>query len=178
MVDRKPTYRNRITLTYADGRQETATWAYADNPLVEGTPLSKATLMPDDLAAMICPGVTDPTPADGMDGLRRGAGWWYTAVLPRSGWAADTTKTGYSYSQTVNVTPVDGGTAFTANTFTEAPMVNLTGNASSDEALLADLALVAQGFKEPKAGKLKIYLKAVPSGVTSLQIYMRGRANG
>lgn len=178
MVDRKPTYKNRIALTFEDGTKVRATWEYADSPLVEGTPLSKATLMPDNLAALICPDAVDPTPADGMDGLRKGAAWLYTAVLSRTGWAADTTKTGYSYSQTVNVVAVDGGTAFGANTFTDTPMVNLAGNATDDEALLADLAVVAQGYREPKAGKMKFYVKAVPNGVTSLQIYMRGRTNG
>lgn len=178
MVDRKPTYRNRITLTYQDGREETVTWAHADNPLVEGTPLSKATLMPDDLAERLCPGLADPTPADGMESLRKGAGWWYTAVLPQTGWAADTTKTGYGFSQTVNVTPVDGGPAFSAVTLTDLPMVNLTGNAADDEALLEDLTLVARGFKEPRNGRMKFYLKEQPGRVTALQIYMRGRANG
>lgn len=40
-----------------------------DQPLVEGTPYNKASVLPDDLAAIICPGVLDPTPADAFRGL-------------------------------------------------------------------------------------------------------------
>ena len=42
-----------------------------DQPVVEGTPLSKATFLPDDLAAELCPEVEDPTPADALRYLNR-----------------------------------------------------------------------------------------------------------
>ena len=42
-----------------------------DQPVVEGTPLSKATFLPDDLAAELCPEVEDPTPADALRNLNR-----------------------------------------------------------------------------------------------------------
>ena len=35
-----------------------------DNPLVEGTPYSKAAVLPDALAAQLCPEVEDPAPKD------------------------------------------------------------------------------------------------------------------
>lgn len=68
-----------------------------DQPLVEGTPYNKASVLPDDLAARICPNVTDPTPADALNGLSKrkfpvtllAAGWvssdgMYTQKIPIS----------------------------------------------------------------------------------------------
>lgn len=40
-----------------------------DQPVVEGTPYSKATVLPDDVAERLCPGVEDPTPADAFRAL-------------------------------------------------------------------------------------------------------------
>lgn len=51
MVDRKPTYKNRVRVTKEDGTQEYVTWEHADNPITEGTPLNKQNLMSDEAAA-------------------------------------------------------------------------------------------------------------------------------
>lgn len=40
-----------------------------DQPAVEGTPLNKATFLPDELAAKICPDIEDPTPADALQNV-------------------------------------------------------------------------------------------------------------
>ena len=40
-----------------------------DQPLVEGTPYNKASVLPDELAAKICPDVMDPAPKDAFNGL-------------------------------------------------------------------------------------------------------------
>lgn len=45
-----------------------------DHPVVEGTPYSKAAVLPDGIAALLCPDITDPTPADA-----------FAALLPRNG---------------------------------------------------------------------------------------------
>lgn len=37
-----------------------------DQPLVEGTPYSKAAVLPDAVAAQLCPQIDDPTPADAL----------------------------------------------------------------------------------------------------------------
>ena len=42
VVDRVPTYPNRIKLTRSDGSVEYVTWERADAPTVEGTPINKA----------------------------------------------------------------------------------------------------------------------------------------
>ena len=42
VVDRVPTYPNRIKLTHSDGSVEYVTWERADAPTVEGTPINKA----------------------------------------------------------------------------------------------------------------------------------------
>ena len=42
VVDRVPTYPNRIKITKSDGTSEYVTWERADEPVVEGTPINKA----------------------------------------------------------------------------------------------------------------------------------------
>lgn len=42
VVDRVPTYPNRIKITKSDGSSEYVTWERADEPTVEGTPINKA----------------------------------------------------------------------------------------------------------------------------------------
>lgn len=66
------------------GDQFTITLTRDDQPLVEGTPYNKASVLPDDLAAIICPDVLDPTPADALGGL---AGSNVVITLQVSGWS-------------------------------------------------------------------------------------------
>ena len=40
-----------------------------DQPVTPGTPYSKASVLPDELAAVICPGVEDPAPKDALQAL-------------------------------------------------------------------------------------------------------------
>ena len=40
-----------------------------DDPIVEGTPYSKAAVLPDALAEVLCPDIDDPTPADALFAL-------------------------------------------------------------------------------------------------------------
>lgn len=42
VIDRVPTYPNRIKITRNDGTSEYVTWERADEPTVEGTPINKA----------------------------------------------------------------------------------------------------------------------------------------
>ncbi len=51
------------------GNPFSITLARNDQPLVEGTPYSKASVLPDEVAAALCPGVEDPTPADAFKAL-------------------------------------------------------------------------------------------------------------
>ena len=82
MQDRQPGApgQYRATLTAAEfqkmqsGEQFTITMIRDDQPIVEGTPYSKAAVLPDELAALICPDVLNPAPADAL-----------AALLPRRG---------------------------------------------------------------------------------------------
>ena len=65
-----------------------------DQPVIEGTPLNKATFLPDELAAKICPDIEDPTPADALEKLNDRIKI-VNITLPASGWIGKT--------QTVNV---------------------------------------------------------------------------
>lgn len=40
-----------------------------DQPITPGTPYSKAAVLPDELAAILCPGVEDPAPKDALQAL-------------------------------------------------------------------------------------------------------------
>ena len=82
MQDRQPGApgQYKATLTPAEfqkmqaGEQFSITMVRDDQPIVEGTPYSKAAVLPDDLAEVICPDVLNPTPADAL-----------AALMPRNG---------------------------------------------------------------------------------------------
>ena len=77
MTDRVPGAPGQYTMIVAaseaqkilTGEAVTVTLTRDDQPLVEGTPYNKQSVLPDDLAAKICPEVVDPTPADAYRGL-------------------------------------------------------------------------------------------------------------
>lgn len=51
------------------GEAFTITMTRDDQPITEGTPYSKAAVLPDVLAEKLCPGMEDPTPADAFSAL-------------------------------------------------------------------------------------------------------------
>ncbi len=70
------------------GEEFTITLTRDDRPVVEGTPYSKAAVLPDALAQSLCPDIADPTPADALAALHsKTAGLPETlaALLPKSG---------------------------------------------------------------------------------------------
>lgn len=87
MTDRTPGKpgQYKATVTSAEleklqsGKQFVITLVRDDQPTAEGTPYNKESVLPDELAAVICPDITDPTPADALEGL-----------LPRNGGSAMT----------------------------------------------------------------------------------------
>ena len=102
MTDRKPTapgqYQMIVSADEAQklltGEAVTVTLVRDDQPEVAGTPYNKASVLPDELAAQVCPSVTDPTPADAFRNLlaRR-----TNATLTVFGWAGENAP----YTQTV-----------------------------------------------------------------------------
>lgn len=66
-----------------------------DNPVTEGTPYNKASVLPDELAEDICPDVTNPTLADALRGLHTKASSLCNLLMP----------VGYTFEWS----PVDGG---------------------------------------------------------------------
>lgn len=91
MTDRIPGAPGRYSGSLPDGELEklqrgepfAITLTRDDAPIVEGTPYSKAAVLPDELAEKICPGVADPAPKDALAALHliadQGAsgGWTY-----------------------------------------------------------------------------------------------------
>lgn len=45
-----------------------------DKPITDGTPYNKASVLPDELAALLCPEIEDPTPADALRAIQEGFG--------------------------------------------------------------------------------------------------------
>ena len=97
MTDRVPGAPGQYILTVSaaeaqkilTGEQVTVTLKRDDQPLVEGTPYNKASVLPDELAAMICPGISDPTPADAYVGLlKRTAPYKYAHNSDFTQWIA------------------------------------------------------------------------------------------
>lgn len=108
-----------------------------DQPVALGTPYNKASVLPDDLAAQICPSVTDPTPADAFRNvLARRA----TATLTASGWSG--TEAPYTQSVAMDILAA------------ETPHVSVV---LPDDADAADTILDAYGCiskAESKAGSI------------------------
>ena len=77
MTDRVPgapgQYKAQITaeelLKLQNGEQFTITMTRDDQPIIEGTPFSKAAVLPDALANSLCPDIDDPTPAEAINAL-------------------------------------------------------------------------------------------------------------
>lgn len=69
MKDRISTYPGRIKLTPVDGEENKYTLEWADEPTQVGTPLSKATFLPDTLAKRLKLLQDDPTVADALDSM-------------------------------------------------------------------------------------------------------------
>lgn len=92
MTDRVPGApgQYKATVTEAElqklqaGEAFTITLTRDDQPITEGTPYSKAAVLPDELAALLCPDIADPTPADALAALQKLA----SAALPAAS-AAD-----------------------------------------------------------------------------------------
>ena len=77
MTDRKASnpgqYKAVIPATEQEamraGDHFTMTLVRDDNPITEGTPYNKESVLPDELAEEICPDIVDPTPADALRAL-------------------------------------------------------------------------------------------------------------
>ena len=77
MTDRVPGAPGQYTMTVSaqeaqkllTGEAVSVNLVRDDEPLVEGTPYNKQSVLPDDLAALICPSVVDPAPADAFRGV-------------------------------------------------------------------------------------------------------------
>lgn len=67
------------------GEPVTVTLKRDDQPRVVGTPYNKASVLPDELAAIICPGVSDPTPADALRHLLPKGGGIMTGAINMGG---------------------------------------------------------------------------------------------
>ena len=90
MTDRIPGAPGRCKAVVTDeelqklqaGEEFAITLRRDDQPIKEGTPYSKAAVLPDTVAAKLCPGAQDPTPGDAFaalqsqkaDAVRQGTG--------------------------------------------------------------------------------------------------------
>ena len=66
MKDRTSKYPGRVKLVPVDGMENTYTMSWADEPAQEGTPLNKATFLPDTLAETMGLTQDDPVVADAL----------------------------------------------------------------------------------------------------------------
>lgn len=101
MKDRipNPQYAGRVLITPQDGSEFYAVLTAADDPLVEGTPLNKATLLTDEVAAALELESDDPTPNDAFSVMARTKTFSAWCLVD---WTADTTNGGYYQTVTVN----------------------------------------------------------------------------
>lgn len=118
VVDRVPTYPNRVRITKADGTSEYVTWERADAPTVEGTPINKALFdsIVEDIG--LTSNVTLYVSEAGSDALGDGtAANPYATItkaidsLPRNlnGYNAGINITAGNYAEDVNIHSFSGG---------------------------------------------------------------------
>ena len=110
MQDRVSTHPGRITLTPVTGESNTYDWARADDPTVVGTPLNKATFLPDDVASAIATltGETINLPSDALSAL--------CTALDTMGLLYNGKISAFSYTG-------DGGSGTRTTTFTIHPRI-------------------------------------------------------
>jgi hypothetical protein len=101
-----------------------------DQPIVEGTPYNKASVLPDDLARQLCPKKNDPTPADAFNGLRKKK---FPATLYSGAWG----ESGGQFTQTILISEVTGDEYESVRSW---PVY--TGNKEEDEKILEACAAV------------------------------------
>ena len=148
MTDRQPGAPGQYILTVEAseaqnlliGAPVTVTLKRDDQPVVEGTPYNKASVLPDELALQLCPAVTDPTPADALNGLRKKKSSY---VLYSGAWA----ESGGKYTQTVLNSEVKGDDAESVRCW---PVY--TGNKADDEAIMDACAAVT--YAKSNAGSV------------------------
>lgn len=112
MTDRQPGAPGQYILTIDAsetqnlliGQPVTVTLVRDDQPMVEGTPYNKASVLPDELAARICPNATDPTPADALNGLSKRK---FPVTLQAAAWA----ESNGMYTQRIPVSAILGDDA-------------------------------------------------------------------
>ena len=158
MTDRQPGAPGQYILTVSaseaqkilTGEPVTVTLVRDDKPLVDGTPYNKASVLPDDLAAKICPGVDDPTPAEALEGLRSKK---ISATLSAAGWS----ESGGQYRQTIPIDIIKGDANETVKSWPE-----YTGEKEKDEAIQESAANVTWADTAP--GNISFYcLNNIPA---------------
>ena len=81
----KATVTAEELLKMQNGEQFTITMTRDDQPIEEGTPYSKAAVLPDELAHLLCPEIEDPSPADAFAALLPLSGGTMTGSLDMGG---------------------------------------------------------------------------------------------
>ena len=100
MKDRVATYPGRVNMVPVEGLPNTYTLTWADEPTQEGTPLNKASFLPDSLALYMGLAQEDPVVADALRHLAEQAAHFCTIFVGTDEPGADFVgKTGDEYIQ-------------------------------------------------------------------------------
>lgn len=146
MRDRIPGAPGQYTMTVAaseaqkilTGEPVTVTIVRNDQPIVEGTPYNKQSVLPDELASKLCPNAVDPTPADALNGLRKKKS---QATLLASGWVLSSDV----YTQRVLIGDVQGDDNESVKSWPVYSGVKSTDEALRDAAALVTYAKSSAG---------------------------------
>lgn len=103
MQNREPTYPGRVTLTPVAGQANTYDMERADQPLQQGTPIDKATLLKDATAALYGLG-TGAVPDDVLALLGKYKQHWWRRRIHTVTWEISTTTTGNNITVSSNAT--------------------------------------------------------------------------
>lgn len=129
MRDRVPKNRNRVRLTPVPGQDNLYDLVRADDPITEGTPLCKATLLPDSVCDVLGIDRETSTPADAL------------AILPSKAPLASPTFTGTPRAPTPATTDNSTRIATTAFAAAAASRGVVVGSYSGDGASARNINL-------------------------------------
>ena len=149
-------------LKMQSGEEFTITMTRDDQPIVEGTPYSKAAVLPDTLAQSLCPEVADPTPADAL-----------AALLPKSG-GTMTGDVNMGQHAITGVSSLNCGSITPG--FINSAKIQAFENGSGDDAsfIISRSGNCAYLFVCKSKHGICAYIVEVSSGTTSVKEYLLG----
>ena len=188
VVDRVPTYPNRIRITREDGSTEFVTWERADQPTVEGTPINKALFdsIKADIGAGLSANKTVYVSGAGSDVLGDGSQTNPYATIRKAINTLPKNLNGYTvtiniaagiYNDNVSIANTFGGIVILSGVLDDAVQINSLQVAHDANVQVANIKLTVAGMTNGNAitvtnAKLMCFSKVSTIGAVSNGVHV------